>query len=143
MGSRLPSTSSSSPGELVRTGNGLKKTCYFIQLFCCFQPTLRPGYPFWHLQVLRRTSQSNILSPKINIHFQDQSLSGTVENFSLLRCKLSLDTTAITTPLKLRDLNVRLEDILPERYNHVVKSQLCAYFPLLSKPSKSLSSDWI
>ena len=81
MGSRSPSTSSSSPGELIRTGNGLKKTCYFIQLFCCFQPTLRPGYPFWHLQVLRRTSQSNILSPKIIIHYQDQSLSGTVENF--------------------------------------------------------------
>ena len=66
-----------------------------------------------------------------------------LKTFSLLRCKLSLGTTAITTPLKLRDLNVRLEDILPERYNQVVKSQLYAYFALLTKPSKSLSSDWI
>ena len=81
VGSRSPSTSSSSPGELIRRRNGLKKISNFIQLFCCFQPTLRPGYPFWHLQVLRRTSQSNILSPKIIIHYQDQSLSGTVENF--------------------------------------------------------------
>ena len=81
MGSRLPSTSSSSPGELIRRRNGLKKTCYFIQLFCCFQPTLRPGYPFWHLQILRRTSQSKIVFPIIIIHYEDHSLSGTVENF--------------------------------------------------------------
>ena len=66
-----------------------------------------------------------------------------LKTFSLLRCKLSLDTTAITTPLKLRDLNVRLEDILPERYNLEVKSQLYAYFALLTKPSKPLTSDWI
>ena len=66
-----------------------------------------------------------------------------LKTFSPIRCKLSLDTTAITTPLKLRDLNVRLEDILPERYNQVVKSQLCAYSPLLRNPSKPLISDWI
>ena len=143
MGSRLPSTSSSSPGELIRRRNGLKKKSYFIQLFCCLQPTLRPGYPFWYLQVLRRTSQWNILSPIIIIHFEDQSLSSTVENFFVTQVQTFPGYHSHHNPPQAERFERALRRYLTRKVQSSSEIPIVCILSLLTKPSKSLSSDWI
>ena len=89
----------------------------FKQWECTFQPTLWPGHSLWHLKVLRWTSQlthsPHVIWPILLNNSIHIICSQTF--YCWPRCKLSLDTTAITTPLKPRDLNERSEDILQER----------------------------